>query len=780
MKERSMSSTEIMEFLRSRVPFFQDFPSERLEDLVRQSRPADFEKGEPIIKFGEEGKFLGVLLEGEAAASYTDDGGDTHRLSVISPGDLLGEISLMTGDKTTADVYGTTRCKLLLIPHSVFLSHIITSPAAVRHLTRLVSERLRRTYSDSGRELASSAFRRSDDPYGFGLKTESPSQFLVINCGSSSIKYCLFDTADQDRNIRGIVDRIGLDGTRNIFQSLSGKHSFDLAKGDHRDAFSSIFEVLSGPEAGFLGSLEDITAVGHRFVHGGEKFNTSILITKKIMKELELLTDFAPLHNPLNLMGIREAQHFLPSAPHIAVFDTAFHHTIPSYAHLYALPYEFYEKNRIRRYGFHGMSHGYVSLRAAETLKRPFNVLQIISCHLGNGASMCAIDHGRSIDTSMGLTPTEGLIMGTRSGDLDPAVLFYIMKSENLTPEQLHEIVDKKSGLKGLSGISADIREIEMAAQAGDPRALIAIKAFCYRVRKYIGSYIAAMGGLDALVFTGGIGQGSAGVRSLACQGLANMGIRVSEDKNRSAKGFEEICDISDDESKVRVLVIPTDEELMIARETLRTLERNNITKIVRKQQKVPVPIEISAHHVHLSREHVYQLFGQSYELTPDTELSQPGQFACKEKVSLIGPKNRIDRVRILGPTRKETQVEISMTEQFILGIQPPIRQSGDLAGSPGITLEGSKGTVVIECGVICAFRHIHMSPEDALRCGLRDNCLVRVRTVGNRELVFGDVLIRVHPDFRLAMHIDTDEANAAQITAGMIGYIDEVQSKSA
>jgi acetate kinase len=288
------------------------------------------------------------------------------------------------------------------------------------------------------------------------------------------------------------------------------------------------------------------------------------------------------------------------------------------------------------------------------------------------------------------------------------------------------------------------------------------------------------MGGLDALVFTGGIGQGSAGVRSLACQGLACMGIRVSEEKNRSAKGFTEICEISDNQAGVTALVIPTDEELMIARATLRTLDRNQITRIVRSRQKAPVPIEISAHHVHLSREHVDILFGPGYELTPDVNLSQPGQFACKEKVNLIGPKSRIDRVRILGPPRKETQIEISMTEQFILGLQPPIRQSGDLVGTPGITLEGPKGTVTTDSGVICAFRHIHMAPEDALRYGLRDKCLVTVRTVGGRKLIFGDVLVRVHPNYRLTMHIDTDEANAAQIGSGAVGYIDEVQSKAA
>ena len=392
---------------------------------------------------------------------------------------------------------------------------------------------------------------------------------------------------------------------------------------------------------------------------------------------------------------------------------------------------------------------------------------------------MCAIDHGRSIDTSMGMTPTEGLMMGTRCGDIDPSVLFYLMKTENLTAQELHEILDRKSGLKGLSGISSDMREIEKAAQQGENWPLLAFKTFCYRIRKYIGSYVAAMGGIDVLIFTGGIGQGSWGIRSLACQGLSCMGIKVCEESNRAARGFESICDISEDQSPVSVLVVPTDEELMIARETLRTLDRNQMTRIVRSSDKAPVPIEVSAHHVHLSREHIEALFGAGIELVSEVDLSQPGQYAYREKVNLIGPKGRVERVRILGPPREETQVEISMTEQFILGIQPPLRQSGDLDGSPGIVMEGPQGSVLIDKGVICALRHIHMSPEDALRYGLRDKCLVKVRTVGGLWLVFGDVLIRVNPNYRLAMHIDTDEANAAKISTGMTGYIDEIQSRS-
>jgi acetate kinase len=352
------------------------------------------------------------------------------------------------------------------------------------------------------------------------------------------------------------------------------------------------------------------------------------------------------------------------------------------------------------------------------------------------------------------------------------------MRTEGMGQADLDRLINKQSGLKGISGISNDMREIERASYEGNHRALLAFKTFCYQARKYIGAYVAAMGGLDALVFTGGIGQGSAGVRSVACQGLGYMGIHIDEGKNQNAHNFEGVCDISTEDAPVRVLVVPTDEERMIARETLRTLNQRHVTKIIHSQRLKPVPVEVSAHHIHLSKEHVEALLGPGYQLTSESELSQPGQYACSEKLTLIGPKGKVERVRVLGPTRNETQVEISMTEQFRLGIHPPIRGSGDIEGSPGATIEWSNNTITIEKGVICALRHIHMSPEDALHFGLHDNDMVRVRVESDRELIFGDVLIRVHPTFKLAMHIDTDEANAANIRTGCSAYIDGIQNR--
>ena len=772
-----MSSADIVEFVKNQVPLFRGFSDTRLGELVEGSRVITFEPNEAIIEFGEEGRFLGIVLNGEAAVSVTDDSGKRHHIGTLSPGDIFGEMSLMTGDKTMADVIGATRCKALLIPQNLFSTILVTHPPAVAYLSKRIVERLRVfAYDESGRELAASAFRRSEDPYGFKLKTDEPMRLLVVNCGSSSLKYNLFDTGDESGNVGGVVEKIGEKGTRHRYRSAKGEVVRNLPTGGHRDAFAAMIEELTGKDTGAIGSPAEISAVGHRVVHGGDTYRDSVLVTEEVIKQIDEMAELAPLHNPVNLLGINEAKRLFPHATHVAVFDTAFHQTLPPYAYLYGVPYEYYEQKRIRRYGFHGTSHTYVSLKAAEFLKRPYNELEMISCHLGNGASICAVDHGRSVDTSMGFTPTEGLIMGTRCGDVDPGVLLHLMRSDGLTGEELDRLVNKESGLKGLSGISNDMREIERAADSGDHRALLAFKTFCYRVRKHIGAYAAAMGGVDVLVFTGGIGQGSAGVRSLACQGLGYMGIVIDEEQNRNVGGLEEVADISPHDARVRVLVIPTDEERMIARETLRALDRDQVTALIHSQTPRPVPLEVSAHHVHLSQQHVETLFGD--ELTIRQELSQPGQYACKETVNLVGPKGRVERVRVLGPPRKQTQVEISMTEQFRLGIDPPIRASGDIEESPGITIEARERTVRVDKGVICALRHIHMSPEDALRFGLRDRDRVMVRVEGERELVFGDVLVRVHPDFRLAMHIDTDEANAASIATGITGHIDRVQSR--
>ncbi len=770
MKEKS----EIVGYLKGHVGLFAGFTDERLGEIVEGSRVESFEANEAILHYGARAAHLGVVLGGVAAASVLGAGGRRQTVGRIETGGTFGEMALMTGDAMLADIIAESRCEVLLIPVSLFQSVIVAEPGAVQYISRTVADRFKALIADPS--VATAALAQSADPYGLKLKGERPEKILVINCGSSSLKYSFYDTTDEARHAHGLVERVGLAGTRHVYHGPQGELAREPPQGDFAEAFAAMISALTSKEGGVISGAGEVSVVAHRVVHGGERFTEATVITGEVLAHIEALNPLAPLHNPVNVAGIREMQRLFPAVPHVAVFDTAFHHTLPAYAYLYGLPYELYEQKHVRRYGFHGTSHAYVALRAAQFLKRRPNELELVSCHLGNGSSLCAVDHGRSIDTTMGFTPAEGLIMGTRCGDVDAGVLAFLERTEGLRATQSEELLNKKSGLLGLSGVSSDMREVQAAADQGNHRALLALKAYCYRVRKYIGSYVAAMGGLDAVIFTGGIGQGSDMVRALALQGLDCMGIKLDAQRNREARGFDEVCRISTDDSKVTVLVVPTDEERMMAREALRALSRSYIARVLTAQKQQPFLVEVSAHHVHLTQEHVEMLYGAGHQLTRHTDLSQPGQFSCKEQVTLVGPKGRIERVRVLGPVRKATQVEIAMTEQFKLGVHPPVRESGDIADTPGCTLEGPAGSVTLERGVICALRHIHMTPADALRYGVRDKSFVRVRIAGDRELVFGDVLVRVDPNFSLAMHIDTDEGNAAGIDTGAQGFIDGIQ----
>jgi acetate kinase len=761
-------------FIKERIGLFKDLSADRIKELVDGSLSRSFEANEAIAHQGAEATHFGVVLSGTVAAS-AETNGTRQALGQLKAGDTFAEAALMTGNPLLADFIAESHCEVLLIPVSLFQSIIVAEPGAVRHISRTIADRTKMLLADPAKTKA--ALRQGNDPYGLTLKGERPEKILVINVGSSSLKYSFYDTADESRHAKGLVERIGLDGTRLKHRGPKGEVKRDLEQGDHTAAFKAMVAELTSKETGVIKSAAEVSLVAHRVVHGGEKFTEGTLLNDELLAEMEKLNPLAPLHNPVIIAGIREMRRLFPAVPHVGVFDTAFHHTLPPYAFLYGLPYEFYEKKAVRRYGFHGTSHNYVALRAAESLKRRPNELRLVSCHLGNGSSMCAVDHGRSVDTTMGFTPLEGLIMGTRCGDLDPGVLAFLEREEKLTASKSEEMLNKKSGLLGLSGVSSDMREILRAASQGHQRALIALKAYCYRVRKYIGAYVASMGGVDAVIFTGGVGQGSAVVRALALQGLDCMGMTLDDKRNGEASG-DEITRISTEDSKVAVLVVPTDEERMMAREALRALSRSYITRVLEAQKQQPFLVEISAHHIHLTQEHVEALFGKGHQLTRHADLSQPGQYACKEQLTIVGPKGRIERVRILGPARKYTQVEIAMTEQFKLGILPPIRESGDIADTPGCTLESPTGSVQIDKGVICALRHVHMSPEDALRYGVRDKSFVRVRIAGDRELIFGDVLVRVDPSFKLAMHIDTDEGNAANVKTGANGYIDGIQSE--
>ncbi len=389
---------------------------------------------------------------------------------------------------------------------------------------------------------------------------------LVINCGSSSLKYQVLDMTNEELICKGLVERIGMEGSV-ISHTKTGMDKFVLEAPmkDHKDAIGHVIDALKDEEHGVVKDMSEIGAVGHRVVHAGEKFAHSVLITDDVIKALEECVELAPLHNPPNLLGIAACQELMPDTPMVGVFDTAFHQTMPPQSYIYAIPYEYYEKYGIRRYGFHGTSHQYVSERAAEMLNVNIEDLKIITCHLGNGASVSAIKRGKCIDTSMGLTPLEGLVMGTRSGDIDPAIVTYIREKENLEQGVANEILNKKSGMLGISGVSSDFRDIEAAAEEGNERAMLALKVFAQRVKFYIGGYIAEMNGVDAIVFTAGVGENDMGMRDIICNEMGNLGIKLDLVKNK-VRGKEMV--ISAEDSKVKVLLIPTNEELMIARDT--------------------------------------------------------------------------------------------------------------------------------------------------------------------------------------------------------------------
>ena len=394
-------------------------------------------------------------------------------------------------------------------------------------------------------------------------------KILVINAGSSSIKYQLIDMDNNTLLAKGQADRIGIEGG-NFKQKVEGREDYkiDIQMKNHAEAIGLVLETLTSKENGVIESLSEITAVGHRVLHGGEKFSGSVVVDEKVIEAIEECCELGPLHNPHNLTGIRACEQMMPGVPQVAVFDTGFHQTMPDYAYLYALPYEYYEKYHIRRYGFHGTSHRYVSMRAAKLLGKDPSELKIVTCHLGNGSSLAAVKSGKCYDTSMGLTPLEGIMMGTRCGSIDPAIVPLLMKKENLTPDQIDTIMNKKSGILGVSQVTSDNRDIEQGAREGNKRYQLVEAMLVHQLTKLIGGYAAAMGGIDAIVFTGGIGENNPHYRARVANNLAFMGVSVDEELNAKAVRTSVEYDISTPDAKVKMLVIPTNEELMIAKDT--------------------------------------------------------------------------------------------------------------------------------------------------------------------------------------------------------------------
>ena len=394
---------------------------------------------------------------------------------------------------------------------------------------------------------------------------------LVINCGSSSIKYQLFNMTDESVMAKGLLEKIG-EGDSALHHERNGqKISIEKPVAEHKAGLDLILKTLVDDDIGVIKDINEIKAVGHRVVHGGEEFVESCLITDEAIDAIERFSDLAPLHNPPNLMGIRAAMEEMPGVPQVAVFDTSFHQTMPPAAYTYALPWELYEKHRVRRYGFHGTSHRYVTIKAAEMLGKPLSETNVITCHLGNGCSITAVENGRSVDTTMGLTPLEGVVMGTRCGDIDPAITFYIADVDGLSLDEINTLYNKKSGLLGLSGVSNDMREVKAAADGGNERAILALKVYAYRIRKYIGAYKAVLGRVDAVVFTGGVGENATFMREMTAVNLDSLGIVLDKDKNRALAGKAGV--VSAAGSPTQILVIPTNEEKMIAEDTMAIAE---------------------------------------------------------------------------------------------------------------------------------------------------------------------------------------------------------------
>jgi acetate kinase len=572
----------------------------------------------------------------------------------------------------------------------------------------------------------------------------------VINCGSSSVKADAVDASTGTRSARFRVTRIG------------------ETDGDAPNHATAVQQAL-----GALAEQGPPTAIGHRVVHGAERFVDPTLLDDDAVAAIEALSHLAPLHMPHNLSGIRAAMAAHPDVPHVAVFDTAFHRTLPRRARTYALPQDLIERYSLRRYGFHGPSHAFVAQQAADHLQASLRDLRLITCHLGNGCSVTAVEYGRSVETSMGMTPVEGLVMGTRSGDIDAGVLIDLMRNEGLDADELDGLLNRESGLAGLSGVGKDLRDIEAHAADGDDNCRLAMAVFAHRLRKYIGAYAAVMGGVDAIVFTGGIGENSAGMRQRVAQRLDFLGARLDDDRNRDAlvDHTHRVASIGAEHGRCQLLVVASDEAWAIATDVAK------VAGAAREEDAHEIPVAISARHVHLTQEAVDALFGPGHSLTPERPLTQPGQFAAVERLTLVGPKRNLEGVRIIGPVRSACQVEISRTDEYHLGLDAPIRCSGDLDNTPGITLRGTGGDYAMTQGVIQSQRHIHMTPDDAAHFGVGHKEIVEVAVNSEgRDLVFRDVVVRVKDSYKLEMHVDTDEGNAAEVTRDLCGVLIETR----
>ncbi len=577
---------------------------------------------------------------------------------------------------------------------------------------------------------------------------------LVLNAGRTSLKASWFSD--------GAGTRLDIEAHLGSSEGLLriGSEESSMALPDIEAATEA---VLNAFEAQAL-NRQSLAVVGHRILFGADRFRQPVVLDESIERVLAQYAVMVPAQAAA-LVGIRAVRRRWPLLVQVAVFDTAFHSTLPTEAKVYALPRTMRESGLLQRFGAHGINHAYLAARATAWMGR---APRLITCHLGATASISAIQAGVCVDTSGGISGSEGLVMATRSGDIDPDVVLQLLRSGHSASEVSH-LLEHESGLIGLTG-SSDMRVVEARSRQGDSDCRLAIDLMARRIKKYIGAYVAVMGGVDALVFSGGIGERSALLRQQVVTNLECLGLQLDHATN--ARAFvtraAPVVDVSASHSVSRILMIAADEALAIAHAVRRVFHQSSTVSV-----SDLIPVVVSARHVHLRQESIDTLFGRHYDLVKLHPVAQPGQFAARDTVTLVGPKGRIESVRVVGPARDQDQVEISKTDQLTLGLVAPIRDSGELAGSPGIRLEGPAGSVMLAQGVICSSRHIHMSPHDAAHYGVKHNDAVSVRIASTcRDVIYENVRVRVSPNYVLEMHIDTDEANAADVAVRSTGVL--------
>lgn len=754
--------------LLSNHELFVGFTPEDLTAICAASEIRRFEPTEAIIRAGQPGRFLGVILEGRAEAVRIGEDGQEDRVGELTAHDYFGEMSLISGEPTTADVRAVTRCRTLLIPHEVMSASLSTHPQALHHLGRTVAERLRSIWATQ-----EAGERAEPTPASAGAPPErisasaAAARVLVVESHPTAVRYSYFDVERELENREGVVEHIGEPRARHTVRKLRGK-TMTTAQGTRKAAVETILDGLMEP-GGPVERIEDLSVIAHRVRHGGERFGEPMMVDDVLLAAIRQELSVGSEEAQANLELIEVCRELAPGVQQVAVFETAFFQTVPAHAYIYALPYELYRDRGLRRYGSHGVAHRQAALLAAAHLQRPLEDLRVVSCVLGSEPSVCAVSNGRAVD----VTARGGLPGLDGPGDLDPELVLRLSRGHGMSLDEVASLLAEEGGLRGLSGSRGGLDELAETAEGGDTRAALALDVMAHAIKRAVGASVAVLGGIDALAFIGPHGEAATTVRARALKGLEGLGLHLDPKLNASPEaGPDGLAELSPSLAPAKILLVPADGHRMIAGEVLDAIGRDDLAALFRSR-RLPIPIGISAHHVHLTQDDVEALFGPGHQLTFRGELSQPGQFACEEQVTLAGPRGTVERVRVLGPVRSATQVEISRTEEFKLGIDAPIRASGNVKGSPGLRLEGPAGSIELEEGVICAARHVHMSPEDALRFGVRDRGLISVCVEGGRGVSFRDVLVRVHPDFRLDMHVDTDEANAAELGSDAVGYVE-------